>query len=518
MNRPLCTAAILALLVPGRLTPQGVPKAGSRVSTATHAAVPGQPDGAIDTMALRAYTYFLSGDVLEGRAAGSRGARAAALYIEAQLQRMGLEPAFDGHYRQTVPMERFTVDDRQTTAAVIDTDTATFGAGSDFVVYGGARPAFHDFAGSLVFLGFPQTALRPEDQQASLRGRVVVLLGLPGLSAARLIPDWIRRGAEGAVLLLPDSASWERFVASRTNRHYLLDAPADDPLWQPRLPMIVAGPPVFRRIMAGVAVDTAGLRGEKPFAATRIHRRVRVHIQGMFTRMPGQNVGAVLPGRTAARRGEYVAVTAHLDHLGIAPGLTPDSIYNGFSDDAAGVAMSLAIAGAIRDAPPERSMLFLYFTGEERGLLGSTYYVARPAVPLSQTVGVVNLDAGAPPATSVQWRIAGGTVSTLGTLADSLVRARGWASTLSDPSPNADYWPFLVHGVPAIFPIPEKNWQGVSPEQKQLLLDRFEHYHEPADEWQPDFPFGGLLDYATLVEQIVRAAANATPAPHITPP
>lgn len=508
MNRALYTAAVIMLMLPAPLTPQGVPVSTAREPVA----------GAIDTMALRAYTYFLSGDALEGRAAGSRGARVAALYIEAQLRRMGLQPAFEGHYRQTVPMARFTVDDRQTTVTVSDTDTTTFRTDEDFVIHDGARPAFHDFAGSLLFLGLPQTALRQQDQRSSLQGRIVVLIGLPGAASARLVPHWLRRGAAGAILLIPDSAVWEQFVASRSNRHYFLDAAVNDPIWQPRLPMVVGGPSMFHRIMAGVQVDAAGLRGEKPFAPVPINRRARVHIQGTFTRMPGENVGGVLPGRSSARRGEYVAITAHLDHLGITPGLTPDSIYNGFSDDAAGVAMSLAIAGALRTDVPDRSVLFLYFTGEERGLLGSTYYTAAPGVPLRRTVGVVNLDAGAPPATSVQWRIAGGTVSSLGTLADSLVRARGWADTLSDPSPNSDYWPFLAHGVPAIFPIPEKNWQGVSPEQKQVLLDRFEHYHDPADEWHADFPFVGLLHYATLAEQIVRAAANVTPPPHMTPP
>jgi len=326
------------------------------------------------------------------------------------------------------------------------------------------------------------------------------------------------RGAEGALLLLPDSEGWSQFIGERSNRRYFLDAPVTDPIWQPRLPMVVAGPSMFRRIMAGVPVDAPGLRGERPFTPTSIDRHVQVHIQGTFTALPGQNVGAVLPGRSISRRDEYVAVTAHLDHLGIEPGLSPDSIYNGFSDDAAGVAMALAIAQATHDDPPQRSLLFLFFTGEERGLLGSTYYAAMPAVPLRRTVGVVNLDAGAPPATSVQWRIAGGTVSSLGPLADSLVKAQGWADTLADPSPNADYWPFLMHGVPAVFPIPEKDWQGVTPEQKQTLLDRFEHYHQPADEWHADFPFVGLLRYATLAEQIVRAAADAPRPPHITVP
>lgn len=517
MQRALRKASFIALLCPAPLAAQQ----GTHSPAAAafhHATTPARATPAIDTMALRAYTFFLSGDVLEGRAAGTRGARAAALYIEAQLRRLGLEPAFQGHYRQAVPLAHFTVDDNQTSLTVADNDTTVFRTGADFVIFGGARPAYRGFSGSLVFLGIPGTAMHHRDRGHALDGRIVVLLGLPGLDAPNLVPDWIRRGAKGALLLVPDSAMWERFVSERSNRHDFVDAPVNDPIWQPRLPMVVAGPRVFRRVMAGVPVDVASLRGAKPFTPIPIRRHAQVRIQGIFAKTPGQNVGGVLPASETARRGEYVAVTAHLDHLGITPGLSPDSIFNGFSDDAAGIAMSLTMAESLQGDAPDRSVLFLYFTGEEKGLLGSTYYTTVPAVPLHRTVAVVNLDAGAPPATSVQWRIAGGTVSTLGTLADSLVRARGWADTLIAPRPNADYWPFLARGVPSIFPIPEKNWEGVSPERRQELLDRFEHYHHPADEWHADFPFVGLLNYASLAEQIVRAAASAAPAPHITAP
>src|SRR5690606_21715974 len=82
----------------------------------------------------------------------------------------------------------------------------------------------------------------------------------------------------------------------------------------------------------------------------------------------GYNIAALVPGSDPARRHEVVAFTAHYDHLGIGtPDENGDSIFNGFSDNAAGVAMLLAIADAVRKDPPARSTLFLFFTCEEQG-------------------------------------------------------------------------------------------------------------------------------------------------------
>lgn len=212
----------------------------------------------------------------------------------------------------------------------------------------------------------------------------------------------------------------------------------------------------------------------------------------------------------------HIVVTAHYDHVGIGqPDERGDSIYNGFSDNAAGVAMLLAIAEKMRDAPPARSVLFLFFTGEERGLLGSSYYVTAPAVPLERVAAVINLDAGAPAAPPRNWKIAGGKLSTLGDMASAVAQRNGWIADHTDPSPNSDHWPFLRQGVPAIFIIPGQDWEGVTRLEKEALQHRWENYHQPADEWHPDFPLQGLKRYAELALQIGFEAGDAKERPRI---
>lgn len=350
--RPSLAAALLLLAVP--------------------AAAHGQ---SIDTLALRAHTYFLAHDLLGGRDTGSPGERLAALYIISELRRMGIEGAGPGgEYLQPVLMRRVRADD-----------------GSTYPV------------------------------------------------------------------LRSDSS------AHAPNR-----APAGD----------------------GIAADD--------FVA--------------------YNVAALIPGSDPARRDEVVAFTAHYDHLGIAPpDENGDSIFNGFSDNAAGVAMLLAIADAIRKDPPARSTLFLFFTGEEQGLLGSTYYVSAPLVPLERTVAVINLDAGAPPAPPVTWRIAGGTQSSLGQDAERIAKEHGWTAQLQSARPNSDYWPFIQKGVPAAFIIPGRDWEGLSPEEAQRLFERWDRYHQRGDEWKPDFPWTGLQRYAELGLALGRHVANATERPRLTP-
>jgi Zn-dependent M28 family amino/carboxypeptidase len=170
--------------------------------------------------------------------------------------------------------------------------------------------------------------------------------------------------------------------------------------------------------------------------------------------------------------------------------------------------MLLAIARAFERAPPGPAVLFLFLTGEERGLLGASFAAARPPVPLDRITALINLDAGAPPAPPVSWRIAGGEGSPLGTVAAAVASGRGWTATLSAASPNSDYWPFLARGVPAIFLIPGPDWEGTSTSERDALRRRWDRYHRPDDEWAADFPFRGLARYAEFALLVGRAAAE----------
>lgn len=474
---------------------------GPRAATAQAAPSPPADAERIDTLALRAHTFFLSHDLLLGRGTGTAGEHIAAAYLRSQLLELGVEGgASDGSYLQDVPLVRAVVDTVSSRLTLLrEGDTLAFAMPRDFVINTGGAGAFRDFAGEAVFVGTPDDALNVP--ASSLSGRVPVVVGPLGGAAARLIPDWKAAGVAGVVLLIADPERFALYARSRGQARFFVDAPLDEPIWQPELPVLLAGPD-----MAAALLDDP----RPPAPGHPLGIEVGATLRVSEDPIRAANVLGLIRGSDPARHDEVVVFTAHYDHLGIStPDAEGDSIYNGFSDNAAGAAMLLEIARAFVEAPPARSVLFAFVTGEERGLLGSSYLVASPPVPLQRMIGVINLDAGAPPAPPVSWRIAGGTVSWLGGLAATVAAAHGWAADLSDPSPNSDYWPFLVRGVPAVFLIPGDTWEGVDAAGRDRLRTRWDRYHEASDEWAPDFPFAGLARYARYALELGKRLADA---------
>jgi Zn-dependent M28 family amino/carboxypeptidase len=260
-----------------------------------------------------------------------------------------------------------------------------------------------------------------------------------------------------------------------------------------------------------VAAHVAALLGVQEVPPPQVlNARVAVSLDLGRRPIETDNVTCLLPGADTSRADTAIALTAHYDHLGTStPNAEGDSIYNGFSDNAVGVAMLLAIAQHLTrpTTPPlEHSLLLLFFTGEERGLLGSDHYVAHPAWPLERTRAVVNLDAGAPPAPPGSWRLAGVDSTGVGAVALEAARARGWTVTTSPPSANSDYFPFHREGVPAVFIIPGPDpYDGLTADSTRSLRTHWDRYHQAGDHWFPDFPFGGLVRYAEYALLVVRA-------------
>lgn len=448
----------------------------------------------VDTVAIRAHTRFLASDLLEGRGTGTRGEHTAALYIAAQLMRMGAQPAIGSDYLLPIPLKRAIIDNHATTLTI---NGAAFRSVTDFVWNTGGKGALRGFAGPLTYVGVADSAA--VRRAPELRGRVAVMNGPMGAAANAFIPALIKAGAAGVLLLIPDINTFNLYVRSRGDSRFFVDADVGDPVWQADLPIVLAGPSLSRVISAN----------ELPTPFTPIPGQVTATFRADIQNAGSANVAGVIRGTNTRLASEYVAFSAHYDHLGIStPDERGDSIYNGFSDDAAGVAMVLAIGEVFKRQRPARSVLLLFFTGEERGLLGSSYYASHPAIPLKQIAGLVNLDAGAPSAPPLDWRIAGGTETPLGAVARAALATRKWDATLTASSPNSDYWPFLKRGVPAVFLIPGNRWQNTSEAQQKTLREKWDHYHQAADEWKPDFPFSGLARYAEAALVVGRAIAN----------
>jgi hypothetical protein len=467
-----------------------------------------QTAASIDTLAIRAHTRFLADDQLRGRGTGTEGERIAASYIASQLHRLGLAPLTgDTSYQLPIPLRAARID-AASQVSIVARDSTAFRNVADFIVNTGGAGSFRDFRGRAVFFGQPMHAARLLGDSAALRGTVAVFLGPLAGSAVELIPALERAGVAGIVLLVPDAAQYDLYVRSRGDSRLFVDAPVADPVWQQSLPVLIAGPRLSDALLDGADVPAALVQGTAD-RSVDLDRVFSARIRADVTSLPAANIGAVLRGSDPARAHELIVYTAHYDHLGVSvPDAQGDSIYNGFSDNAAGVAMLLAIAEALRDDPPARSVAFLFFTGEERGLLGSAYLAAAPPFPLDRVRALINLDAGAPPAPPLNWRIAGGAGSPLGEAARDIAAGRGWAATLSAASPNSDYWPFLQRGVPAIFIIPGDQWENTSTEQRDALRRRWDRYHRADDHWHAEFPFSGLQRYAEYALLVGRELAS----------
>ncbi len=221
------------------------------------------------------------------------------------------------------------------------------------------------------------------------------------------------------------------------------------------------------------------------------------------------NVVGVLPNRAGSVVSDLVGLTAHFDHLGVGkPDAAHDSIYNGFLDDAIGCAMVLDVAKRFVRDPGSRGLLVMFFNLEEQGLLGATALASRPdAAKITARLRLlVGVDAGSPAGEALEWQLMGASPShAAGLLADSLARAHGWTTTASPPRPISDVFPFSQAGVPILFPIPGRVWRGYTDPQRTAAMVRFDHYHQPSDEWNHAFPLVGTWWFAEWLWEIVRA-------------
>ncbi len=211
----------------------------------------------------------------------------------------------------------------------------------------------------------------------------------------------------------------------------------------------------------------------------------------------GKNVIGVLPGRDPDLRNEIIIVGAHYDHLGpgIFGALDPDStgkIHNGADDNASGASALIHIATKLAAAPPGRTVVFIAFSGEEAGLLGSDYYVKNPLFPLARSYAMVNMDMVGRLRNERLLVYGSATAAEFPALLDSLNGDHRF-----DLRPSGDGWgrsdqsSFYAAGKPVL----------------HLFTDLHEDYHRTTDDWQK-INADGLAEVADFTTAIVRALAD----------
>ena len=439
---------------------------------------------AIHADALSAHVRFLADDLLEGRATGSRGHAIAARYFATQLQALGYSPAGDGGtYFQQVPFVGMTV---QPGKCALEIDGVALKYGEEVLVPPRAGSAGDDVSGELIFAGYGVTApeYKYDDVPQDLHGKIaVVLYGAPrsdrsdffptaasavysdGLEKARRLA---RHGAVGMIVIFtPQLAKHLPFP------FFARQAPFENMVWKEgkapgsgyvlpnaRLPYTLLQRVLAKSGHTAEQIFNDGPEGKlKPFPL-----KMRAHLKTGFALrdFSSDNVAAVLRG--GERAGEYVAITAHLDHLGIGPPMNGDAIYNGAVDNASGLSVALEVARAFAALPKRapRSILVVGVTGEEKGLQGSEYYSLHPTVPIESIVANLNFDAVGTRFEPFDMVVLGSEHSTLEQAAQASLSAMGLKQS-PDPQPEqvffirSDQYNFVRRGVPAIFPV--AGWQ-----------------------------------------------------------
>lgn len=422
---------------------------------------------------LQAHTEFLSGDLLEGRAAASRGYELAAAYVAAQFRQLGLAPLAGGSYMQTVPLlEAIAVLPGSSATLRRDNEEIRFEYGSDFLPSADFFASSSTLSGPLAFVGFGISA--PElgyDDFAGLdiQGRIAVLLsGAPARfnAAQRMFygattekyAGLIRRGAIG-VIVVDTSADmpWERRIAMSWMPEMRRFDGGGQPIdAYPELKLrfqfnreaaakLFPDPRNFDEVLASATAGEAqsfNLPGTLALTATTGLRRTE-----------SSNVVGVLRGSDPKLKNEYVVLTAHLDHLGRGPAVNGDSIYNGAHDNAVGVAMLLETARVLAtlSTRPKRSIIFAAVTAGEKGALGTDFLVRQSDLSRDAVIAGIDLDTPLPIGRSLDVAALGGEHSSLGNYAVEAAKAQGMNLTLNghpDLDPGAAV--FMREGIPAL--------------------------------------------------------------------
>jgi Peptidase family M28/PA domain len=399
---------------------------------------------ALNAQAIRAHAEFLSNDLLEGRATGSRGYELAVAYVAAQFRQAGLAPVGDS-YLQSVPLIEASVVLPGSAASLRrDGNTTNFEFSKDYLPSANFFNANSAQTAPLVFAGFGIDApeLNYNDlADLDMQGRIAVILaGAPERfnTQARSYYGWretkyarlVKQGAVGVIEIdthdqreQKDTPNhWERAVAMswvsemrRVNNDEQPDEPFPELKLKFRFNVDAAsllfgnGHTLEQTLQAAKAGEPQGfaLPGTMTLSATTGLRR-----------MDSNNVVGVVRGSDPRLQNEYVLVTAHLDQLGRGASVNGDNIYNGLQRNAVGVAMLLEMARSVAAMPvrPKRSILFAAVTAGEKGAQGLQHLLASGPIASRKIVASVVLDTPLPITRTSDVLATGADQSSIGTV------------------------------------------------------------------------------------------------------
>jgi Zn-dependent M28 family amino/carboxypeptidase len=485
----------------------------------------------------------LASDEFEGRKPFTNGETKSINYLKEQFSALGLKPGNGDSYFQAVPMVEIksTPEHKMIFKGASGNVTASYL--EDFVAATKRVQPSVDLANSpLVFAGYGIVA--PEYKWNDYAGldvkgkTVVVMINDPGFSDSTLFKGknmtfygrWVykfeeaaRQGAAG-ILIIHDTAPaaypWS-VVRSGWSKSKLQLEEKDNNMSRAIVEGWITLDVAKQLFKLGGQSDALFAAALKPgFKAVDLKLTTSLKVTNTIKRSVSNNVVAVIPG--AKRPDENIIYSAHWDHLGVGEPVKGDSIYNGAVDNATGVVSLLQLAAAFQKSAnkPERSVVFVSFTGEEQGLLGSEYYAKHPVFPMNKTVADINMDMMGIAGKTKDVIVYGFGQSELDDYAIASAKKQG-RIIVKDPDPSkglyyrSDHFNLAKVGIPSLFTgsgvdnITRGSVWGL----KQLEEYFKSRYHSPQDNFDPQSDVSGMVEDVRLLFDMGYRLSNETTFP-----
>lgn len=419
---------------------------------------------------IKGHIYFLTDDLLKGRATGTPENKIAASYLANVLRGYGVKPnPKTGTYYQ--PFELNKISAPNSVELLID--------GTEYKNVAYIKTAALEYKKDAVYLGF---GLEDDYKNRDVKGKILLLKagsnesndarGAFSLQKTKMELAQ-KAGALGVIEMLNAQDEMWSFIDHNFNDSKLENTKEES---------------VESNFVYLWLQDKDGKMADAMEGKKNVPVRLSMNVNNV-EKVQTQNVIGIIEGTDSNLKNEYIIYSGHYDHVGIgAPDETGDTIYNGARDNAVGVTTVLSMAENLAKYPTKRSAIFILFTGEEKGLLGSEYYTENPVLPLKQMVYCFNSDNGGYNDTSLATIIGLGRTTAEKNIKDAAV-AFG-LKAIDDPAPEqglfdrSDNVHFAAKGIPApTYSLGFTAFNG----------DVTKYYHRPGDEAQ-------TLDYEYLTK------------------
>ncbi|MCW5947064.1 MAG: M28 family peptidase [Fimbriimonadales bacterium] len=407
--------------------------------------------GSIDATALQRHVEFLANPKLEGRMTGSPGEREATEYCANYFKEIGALPGgVGGTYFQDFPVTYGGTKAPNSDLRIKLSDGSELAiADSDWsAVYGSAENQVA--TGSLVFAGEGVVSDQRDDFRGlDVGGKFVMLFpAAPRQNPSNAVRAKAAedRGAVGVIFAGPTEDGSHSVMRTTRQRGIGRDS---------RLVALAVSADVFTKLL-GLDYNEArtAAKSGKVIAPKQTSASITAKIEIQPNRVTGRNVIAVLPGNDPNLRNQHIVIGAHIDHVGwgdVGSLSGSEKIHFGADDNASGTAMVLEIAKHFaKSKSNRRTLVFQLYSGEELGLIGSTFFTRNPTIALDSIAAMINLDMVGNYADG-KLEISGvGSSPSWPALIDS-VKETAEIKSVEGVRPDSDQWPFANQGVPVLF-------------------------------------------------------------------